>query len=385
MSKKKKKEEVIQPHLLKNIEKQKLRIKIIADTKADLKNNEKYKAYFAHFEPTSVDHFIERYASRKADFIIHGEMYKSMALQKASKFINEAKDYFKMIQQDKLLVFQYQWNEGNIKIEGIESNYDFYPLYDDVFNVDFISPVSKQDVDIMHDFIISHNDQGYNEFYHAPQLVSVRINLTEEKQGEPDYETVYLPHYYFFKRRRTGEKGISKDSLIQYRKEQKYMHIYHAEQARLREPQEQNLPDDPRPHLSFYNKEDVRKFISKFEEEKLLHFHDAYQREHDYEDDMDDKINMAVWHLQETDENHPLEPNDDWKQSILNAAQKSKKEKTARALYLVFDEYLQCRMNKTPFMPISQKEIENNEIWNSFKDNLLKGRELAGEPRDFNF
>ncbi len=383
MSEENKKDEVVQQHILDDMEKQKLKIKIIEDTIHDLKTNEKYRKYFSRFRPDSVESFINYYATRKSDFAIHGPMYKEQYIRKCEKFITEAKKYFPMIQKDKLLRLQYEWNEGNLELEGIESNFDFYPFYDDIFSCKLISPVDMEDVDILSEYFRTHNDLYYHIDFYPHYLVNGLIELSEDN---PDYEEYQFTTYQEIRQAKRLEKPLLKESLKQAMKEQYYIAKCHEAKRKANpEMYETKHPVENRPMLSIHKYENVRKFIVKYENQELLNKYEAWYRAMNIENDMDDKINMAVWHLRETGENHPLEANVNWTQSILEAADKSKKEKTALALYLVYEEYLESLKNNTPFMPITEEKKSYNDVWQRYKINVLDGREACGEPRDFNF
>jgi len=305
-------------------------------------------------------------------------MFKEQYYRKLNEFIKEAKKYFVMIQQDKLLRLQYEWNEGKIEIEGVKSNYDFYPLYDDIFNVKNISPVEKEEVDVLAQHGKTSTTEDWREDYHPIAHVSYRINITEEDEKDEDNQ---LPPYHLFNINATGAKPLLKEALVKAKKEQHYIAIYHKEQERIRGPYVPATPSDPRPRLSNYDDKFTRDFIRKYEDQKLLNYYDAMMRERSNEE-MEDDINLAVWHLEDTYERHPVEQNDDWREAIIAAANKSKKQKTADALYIVFEEYLKCRKDNIPFMP---QEVEKKEAFEIFKDQVLKGRALSGEPADFNF
>jgi hypothetical protein len=288
-----------------------------------------------------------------------------------------------MIQQDKLVRLQYEWNEGNLKLEGIESNFDIYPMYDDIFACKFLSEVTKEEVDMMSEFIVTNKAKDYMNYYHAHDYVNGAFTNTPDS---PDYEYNQLPPYHKYRLARTGEKPLSIESLVFAKKEEDYIDKHHK-YNRETQPELYNrtYPVEPRPMLHNSVYEDARKFIQKFEDQKALLYYEAWHRAIYSEDDIDEHVESAVWHLQETNENHSLEANDDWRQSILNAAEKSKKEKTAHALYLVYEEYLQSLKKKKTYMPITAEKKGYGEIWGKYKESVLHGREVSGEPRDFNF
>jgi hypothetical protein len=381
MSEKKKDEGPVKKHILDNIEKEKLRVKIIEETTNDLKTNAKYKRYFEKYHPISVGSFITRYASRKADFIIHGPMYKKMYFDKLNKFTEEAKKLFVMIQQEKLLQLQYRWNAEEIKIDGIESNYDFYPIYDDIYNCKLISPVIREEVDLFYGFVNSYEGEFHMSGYYAQNLVTFRVGWDEE--GDLEAQGNVMPPYHLYRNNALGIKPLLKASLIRAVKEGCYTRAYHKEQQRLRGPQIPKAPTDTRPRLSIWNGEQKREFIAKYETQTLLNYYDAMMRDRG-DEDMEDHVNLAMWHLDETNKRIPIAANADWRKALMKIANEDKRKKTAEALYVVYEEYMECLKNNVPF-PQPEEGYADNGAYKKMKEMVLQGRELLGEPRDFNF
>lgn len=97
---------------------------------------------------------------------------------------------------------------------------------------------------------------------------------------------------------------------------------------------------------------------------------------------------MALIRLEEANEKIPVKAGKNWRQQIINASGNYIRRQIARALPDVFEDYKMKLNAGTPF-----EETTNNlkrqddilKIVNRFKEHVLRGRELNGEPRNFNF
>jgi hypothetical protein len=79
----------------------------------------------------------------------------------------------------------------------------------------------------------------------------------------------------------------------------------------------------------------------------------------------------------------PIKVNDDWKEALYFAAFQHRNEKISGLLPTVHEEYLLKK--EMGMLEISEGKDWQSGISEMYKKNILKGRELLGEPRDFDF
>jgi len=79
----------------------------------------------------------------------------------------------------------------------------------------------------------------------------------------------------------------------------------------------------------------------------------------------------------------PIEANDDWRVGIINLWNKYQKDKVMAVLPLVYEEYCFKVENKIQVETIEKKYMEG--MANIVKEQVLKGRELCGEPQNFDY
>src|ERR1017187_3445258 len=85
------------------IEKGKAGIESTKKILEDLRTNPKYKEFFDRYRSDSVDAFISQYATHKNFMYEHGPVIKKLKMRDAGRYRKEAKKYFVMIQEDKLI------------------------------------------------------------------------------------------------------------------------------------------------------------------------------------------------------------------------------------------------------------------------------------------
>lgn len=359
----------------------------------ELTTKKKYKKYFEQYNPESVKHFIRSYAFYKSNLYAIGPTYKYLDESHKSIFKDKAKEYLHLIQQEKLVRLQFEWNKETMKLEGIECNPDFYYYYEFPFECPFLPPITKDEIDDLYFFLMS--DEFYSHEFNSDQRYS---SLFEETFRQ--FEDVYvfddddqnegLPKYHYFLMEKYRLKPLLSDSLIRAKKENIYINMGREELRNFYMKQGEEMKKNPRkdydyrPQLRIYNHEILRKFIAAFEKPEILKYYDVMYRERKKGDD--GATNSAIHYLEKVKEQVTVIANDNWRTGIIEAAEKNKREKAARALYEVFDTYQKhIETKKTPFIKKENpgQTLSKSKVYH--RRNLLRGRELAGEPRDFNF
>jgi hypothetical protein len=136
------------------------------------------------------------------------------------------------------------------------------------------------------------------------------------------------------------------------------------------------------PYLSGYDQEQVEDFIRTFETKRELKLYHNYQLYQQRGEEMDE-VKQALETLEDAPEPYPLIPHADWKQSLILTARQFENSRIALALREVYEQYQlkqQLGMKQTAkFKDMSAPFIEE------FKKEVLNGRELNGEPRNFDY
>ena len=393
MKEENKKENMPDDFTKKQIEDIKAEIDKSEETIRDLTNDERYKAYFEQFTPDSVKDFINYYAFYKSQLYRMGPFYKELEVNKPLKFKKEAREYLKLIQEEKLVRLQFEWNKENMVIEGIECNPDFYYYYTNEFECPFLSPVTKEEVDDLYAFLLS--DEFYCADYRSEQAyeflfgeISREFEDIYNKDDDDQGEGLHKYHYFLMKRH--DLPSLSRESMIRAKKENVYINFGKDELRKKYRELDEEMKKNPRkdidhrPRIYYHDNETMRKFITAFEEPNQLKYYDVIYR-FDKQGD-DHRTDAAIDYLEKIKEQVTIQANDNWRTAIIEAAEKNKLEKTAKALYLAFEDYLKhIETKKTPFIKNENPKQSAMSSRGYYRTHLLRGRELASEPRDFNF
>jgi len=121
-------------------------------------------------------------------------------------------------------------------------------------------------------------------------------------------------------------------------------------------------------------------FVNTFEDKETQEVFRKFGGEIDF-DKYDEYLENDLETLANADKIVPIEGWFDWKEAIHKAAMKYRIEKIIEALPLAYQQY---RINIDMGLAFeTQKNQYSIENW--YHENILRGRELNGEPRDFNF
>ncbi len=349
------------------------RDRIFRETREDLYCNTRYDGFFSHFSDESVREFIDEYALRKAHYLVNGEQHVHAGEAAQLHFRQQAEACFWEIQQKKLFDRQCLWRAGKIELPGIEVTRDFHVEEIMIRACRLITPVTREELNLYIDYLHS---AGFD-----PRGARTRWQDYETIRSgwQPAGETV--PAWYTF-----YDEAIGSGQLLALpdRKGEK-------EAACLEAARADGGDDSPsgngnhKPGLKADYKT-LEFFIATFEDKAMAKYFGAIERHHP---DISDhaSVDEAVRILSAADEPVPLRAGEDWKQALLDAADRYNRRKTAAALGNVFHEYqlrLQAGLSFGADTDPALIDILRARI-RRYKDLVLQGRRNLGEPADFDY
>ena len=351
----------------------------------ELKGSESAREYFKNFNPQSIESFINLYASKKAHLSQYYQFYSDKFHEKENselQFQKKAEEMLQLILQKKLFNIQLRWRAGLLEIDEVATTYDFQFWENHIFECPFIPPILRVEVDIMKEYLLRFDeDDEIDDRFRRWQDYS---SLTEKNEKGLMDE---LPKWYDFYDSRMGTGVLLLLPDYKGSKEDFYLNIHHWKHQKYTAPKRNTLSA---PYLTGFIDE-LFNFSKFFEKDKYfiaLFQCFKYYQDKEYRDPNYDDLENAIQFLLTAD--RPVYPNSHltWDKAIMAAAKEYKNTKIAEALDFVFEGYLMMKelgftMNKS--LEEVKEEYNNDNIAQLFRNNILKGRILNGEPEDFNY
>jgi hypothetical protein len=347
----------------------------------EFEDNPEVVAYFDDFRGNAMEDFLSYYISQKYLFHTYGDMYKKIAEDKRNQWIDEAYEQLEAILQKQLFDKQCLWRADQITLEGVEVVFDFTIWSHDVFNCPFLDPISWSDIVLYQSFLA---DEGLSRYdlnnYHSWQDYD-EFKKAYTSSDDNDYE--HLPEWYEFHNGRTGNGTLLLMNDARRKKEEFYMNLYHKSEEKEKDTTDTQPPvqEESRPFIRTYCNEQMAIFIDKFESK-------TYKNKYKYYEEMthphrNSRAGELLDEIIEAGEPIPVSSHHDILEAIEIAYNRYFLKKIAAHLPMAYESYL---FNKQMHIN-SAKEIEPfyYEIRNKYKERILNGRELNGEPRNLDF
>lgn len=339
----------------------------MAELAEELRSNEKFIEYAKGFSKNSVEKFITRYAEQKLHMEVHGRLYLGIDEREMESLISEATYGLQMIQYKKLFDLECLWRAEQIKLPGIESTWDFKDLYVDIlYNKDIPDPVTESDIKFYQEFLKSPLSCECYRFSH-PEY----DDLKDEEYGLQE-----LPGYFEYHNLKTGNGVYMQLPNVRGEKEDFYLSIYTDHR------QKTNPPTPPRKYDPYIDTSHAGliKVADKIGDRKFARYLRKYVEK--LETAPSYELEWAVSYLCEIEDNHliRLNPNLPWMDAIYEAAKLRQNQVVSELLPRVWEEYQMKREMNIASSP--RQSIWDVDRW---KEMILKGRELNGEPRNFDF
>lgn len=365
-----------------------IRLELIRQqTEEDLRSNQIYHDFFAQFNAASVDLFIRNYARRKAVYLTRGPQYISQKEQQGIRYKILAEDALWAIQQKKLFNLQCQWRAEQVKLKGIEHSTQFMLLSANIQHCSFISPVSRAEVDLYMSFLRSESGQQNQGFDNWQDYEGFRAEFENKTIPGLEEPSETIPAWYRFYDEHHGTHTLLELEDIRGEKESRYRSLSRQKQLEHIRSKQSSSMQDARPYLSIFDAEIVESFVRQFEDKKTLKYCKAVEQ---FQQSLDDQMEVddALETLRNANIPVPVRANADWRNAIIQAAQKYELEQVAQILPAVHQEYTFRAENSINFTQsiVDRKRGEYAyQLCELARQQILEGRTIAGENPDFNF
>ena len=346
--------------------------------KEEIENSETLNNYFKDFQPGSVTLFIDSYIMEKTLWFHFGEFYKTNNETEQLEWETRAFKELGFLQQKKLFDMQCLWRAEKITIPGIEICFDFEIWEEDILNCPFIDPISEADIELYSQYLEQDNAEK-NSLYGTEGWQ----NYEEIKEAyNTDNSNVNFPEWYDFYNGRRGTGALMLLPDLRGPKEEFYQDLYFdsvKEETQARQA-EWDAVMDKRPSLEYYKHKFVEWFVNTFEDKETRELYTAYKwgtKNNGKEEQIHNNIRLLL----KAEEFVPIEAHYNWIEALEKAANRYTLKKIAEALPLAFERYCINLQTGISF----HAEHFRKSLRHLYKERIIAGRVLNGEPADLNF
>lgn len=364
--------------------------KLEKDIEEEIRNNpEKYGRFYEGYDPNSIDNFITQYVKHKRNLIENYEWHLSrLESNKELRYRQKTEEIFDMIKQKKLFNQQLLWRAEQLELPDVDICAHFTYWEHHIEKCPFLDPVTEADVQVMKQFLRTQNYDTSEDCYFCHFL---RYDDLMSQNEEGDYED--MPEWYQYYDSIMGTGSLLLLPNIRGEKEEEYIRVANAKR---RKELEENPPGfepfvPPPPILNAYH-EELARFVNTFEDEYLQRISLGYEKifkeeERPFTPSYDiEQIEDAVQLLDEADYPVIMPGGLDWREAIMRCARQYINNIIADELDIVFAEYeMFSTMGIGHTVSDCRAEYRNDYICTAWEELVLEGRELSGEPRNFDF
>jgi len=397
------------------------------DFEHELRTDPRYQPYLAGYEPASAEAFIKHYAAHKVNCLRKGPDMVKFRLHQAIEYQEEAYERLFDVQQKKLFDLQVRWRAGEISLPGVAVCQQFMTWETHIHACPWLPPITPAEYALYCDYLASSacQDVGHHPDHPRPYNWQGYDNMRDDwRRTQPDLpadeflDCTPYPAWYAYYDAHTGAPAgypFATHPNHKGEREDYYRELALAEKRATEGPSAPYVPD-PRPFYHDFDAQEsfdsppgwyIDKYAQRFEEfarafdpdpEPLAAYHRAWLRQQ----------SAHYSHcLQQTESSRellwdakgpwPVAAHADWRQGIVGAAQELHRALLLAALPAVFDDYgFRLATGLAPAAPdqfrayhdASKPDNDPAEycaVPDYLKRLILRGRELAGEPRDFNY
>lgn len=344
----------------------------------DLKTNDSYASYFSQYDEESVQQFIEYYAQQKVKWHEYGEQYGELLHERNDDSYQEGIKVIKLIQLKKIFNLICQWGLAQVTLPGIEVSQDLIDMCDQILECPFIETVQQQNIE---DYISFLYESPCDKKLSKTSEVTLYGAYFEKNNTIEDWLKDNYCDYFLWHDKRYDTTHFLQQPITRIVKEWYYARASSKSESKNIEP---TIPKEaPKPYAFFHNIGDS--IVDKYETSDFKEKYNAI-RKREKQREFIERIEIDIVNLSEAKVKLPVEDNKDWRQSLMQANEQHKRTQLAAELPYVFKTYLKRTQANKDFDDWEKKPFPFYfNVMEGFKEAVLKGRTLLGEPADFNF
>lgn len=351
----------------------------------ELIENPAVQEYCKMYQRSSVENFCKAYANIKAHGLKWGEMYQRLNEQKQNEWIDAAFVHLSIIQQKKLFDIQCRWRAEQLEIKEIETTFDFRVWEEDILNCSFIPQITEQEVDWYCQYLSQSNVEPEEDWLQDWQDYH---EIKEAYAG--NNENMNFPEWYDYHNGKTGNGILLILPDIRGEKEKFYRDLSIEDSRKHTSPvsyvKDQELE---KPYMNIFDS-NLHIALAQLIEDKqtgklIIEYLKGTEHHRTFENEKADENLEYLSGIK--DQLVPIEAHNDYRIALSRAVATFKLTKTIEHLPMAYQKYKATHQLGISLSTEKEKEqfkmyMEISEMW---KEAILRGRELNGEPKDFNF
>jgi len=324
------------------------------------------------------------YAGRKVSMIESFDyMMRLHNYDENEEYLQQARDVLQYILQKKLFNLQLQWRAGLIVIDEVQNSFDFYFWEKHIEYCPFIPPITRNELEIMKKYL----QNNYFKSLHEGEYWQFYLALMER-----DEDGMYqnIPEWYDFYDAMFGTGQLMILPNTRGQKEDYYIEI--AQEANRKEYEEnyKNNPVQPFLRSIYMWYKDLDEFVAHCEKDPYFKrlfqlWQNDMHPEYNDNEYVDEFVERAIKILESADRPIILSKDEIWHQAIINSADRYVTDRILEVLDSAYEEYvtlIDLGITKR-FTPDEELNEREHATFRGFTEMILKGRELCGEPRNF--
>ncbi len=353
-------------------------------------------------------HFAGFYASAKTVAYLKGPLALQRQEARFLEYREAAAQHLWEIQQKKLFDLQCQWRAEQVTLPGLRHAHEFEQWGEYLEYCPWLPPITADEVAIYEAYLRSGRYepernwawQAYDDYRRAAGLLPDE-SADEDEEGDEEATSSRraLPAWYVFHNEYTGAGALLALPDVRGAKERRYLDLTNADKEEKLAAQRAagnfaaSLPWPP----FKLNIQTIGPYFDQFEpaaDLPRLHRWRTAAADHDAHTwgVLNDATYWIERALSEAVEPWPIAAHADWRVAVVEAGIRYWAHQLAGVIGDVWREQEQNRALGLPVTPPKQygtrrpfADLDWAEEETYYPKFILRGRELAGEPRDFNF
>ncbi len=408
-------------------------------TEARLRTDPRCRAFFAPYPPEQQEAFIAHYLQRKAHYLTKGPNLLKYRLHQAIEYQEDAYERLFDIQQKKLFDLQVQWRAREIDLPGIRVHQQFNHWENNIHRCPFLPPITPQEYALYREYLataaqdVGHDiEHGRSADWQGYEHLRDRWQAIHSGHPNPEQEGEDYPDWYAYVDRhlqRPAGYPFATHPDLRGERQKYYLKLAREEKQAQRAPNPPELPltpPDPRPAYDailakdhqydrlnddpdHYLSDEDGPYDGRFTEftrrfhpaaDHIFALRRAMRRQYStHYNAIHERIEQSIALLTDTDDRIPIEAHPDWRAAVTAAAAHQHRRLLLKALPTVWADYeFRIATGLQPAEPDQYRAYHDDDraynphppekdetIAPYLEKGILRGRELAGEPRDWDF